>query len=72
MITKEEVTRLLFEIIEENEKIPYTQAGYNFLIDELTKKLAPVKYNIDIQPIEEMSVTDRAERKLPNITVSIV
>lgn len=70
MYTEDELTAAMYKVLDENEKIPYTQEGLDFLLSEVEKLLPKRKVVVSIQPIEEMSVQDRAERKLPKITVT--
>jgi len=42
------------------------------LLELVQKEFGPEKsYTIEIQPVEEMSVADRAERKSPKVIVSV-
>lgn len=69
MYTEEELNEAMFKVIEQN-KVPYTQEGLDFLLEE-TKKLLPKReLVISIQSIEELSSGDRFARKLPAITVT--
>lgn len=71
MITEEDIHKAIFKAVNEN-KIPYTEDGLNTLLDLVQKEFGPERsYEIKVGPIEEMSAIDRAERKLPKITVSI-
>lgn len=70
MITEQDIQKAVFKIVSEN-KIPYTAEGLEFLNKELDKELNQVKYEIHIQPLEEMSAYDRAARRAPKVTVSI-
>lgn len=70
MYTEDELSAALFQILKEHEKIPYTQDGLDFLLSEVEKLLPKREVVIQIESIEEMSVQDRAERKLPKITVT--
>jgi hypothetical protein len=71
MITEEYVNKLLIEILQENDKIPLTARGYEFLVDELKKKLPVLEYEILVQPIEELTLQERKDRQIPKITVKI-
>lgn len=72
MYTEQELTDALLKVVEQN-KIPYTQDGLEFLLEE-TIKILPKREVVlqieSIESIEDMSVQDRAERKLPKITVT--
>lgn len=70
MYTKDELTAALFQVLKEHEKIPYTQDGLDFLLSEAEKLIPKREVVIQIESIEEMSVQDRAERKLPKIIVT--
>lgn len=70
MITEEELTAAMYKVLDEHEKIPYTQDGLDFLLTEVEKLIPKREVVITIQPIEELSTQDRAERKLPKITVT--
>ena len=70
MYTEDELSAALFQVLKEHEKIPYTQDGLDFLLSEVEKLLPKREVVIQIESIEEMSVQDRAERKLPKITVT--
>ena len=67
------LNKLLFEILSENEKIPYTEEGFKFLESEIIKKLDifPLSYNVDIQDISEISCEDRSQRNMPRITLTV-
>lgn len=67
------LNKVLFEILSENEKIPYTEEGLEFIQSEILKKLeiTPLEYEIEIQDISELSAEDRSERKLPNIQLIV-
>lgn len=68
MYTEEEINEAMFKVIEQN-KVPYTQDGLDFLLEE-TKKFLPKREMVfAIESLEDMSVQDRAERKLPKISV---
>ena len=70
MYTQDELNVALFKVLKEHEKIPYTQDGLDFLLSEVEKVIPKREVVFSIQPIEEMSAQDRAERKPPKITVS--
>lgn len=70
MYTEDELNAALFQVLKEHEKIPYTQDGLDFLLSEVEKLIPKREVVFSIQAIEEMSIQDRAERKLPKITVS--
>lgn len=70
MNTEEEVNNVLFEIIKEN-KIPYTQEGIENLLKLTYEKLGPVSYEINIQPLTEISAEDIAHRRLPKIEIIV-
>lgn len=71
MYTEDQLNDAMLKVLEKHEKIPYTEDGLEFLLTEtvklLPRQLQPV---FTIQTIEEMSVQDRAERKLPKIMVT--
>lgn len=70
MYTEDELNSALHKVLNEHEKIPYTEEGLKFLLDEV-EKIIPKKETIfSIQSIDDLSVQDRAERKLPKITVT--
>lgn len=70
MYTEDELNAALFQVLKEHEKIAYTQDGLDFLLTEVEKLIPKREVVFSIQPIEDMSVQDRAERKLPKITVT--
>jgi len=70
MYTEEEIESALFQILTGTERIPYDETGLAYVLDELEKKLPTKKIVFKFQPIEEMSVEDRIERKLPKLHVS--
>lgn len=70
MYTEEEITAAMLRVLDEHEKIPYTQDGLDFLLNEVEKLIPKREVVFSIQPIEEISAQDRAERKLPKITVT--
>lgn len=69
MYTEQELNDAVFKVVEQN-KIPYTQDGLEFLLEETIKILPKREVVLQIESIEDMSVQDRAERKLPKITVT--
>ncbi len=70
MITEEDLNAALRQVLKEHEKIPYTQDGLDFLLSEVEKLIPKREVVFSIQPIEEISAEDRAERKLPKITAT--
>lgn len=69
MYTEDELNAAMFKVIEQN-KVPYTQEGLDFLLEE-TKKLLPKREVVfTIEALEDLSVQNREERKAPKITVS--
>jgi hypothetical protein len=69
MYTEDELNAAMFKVIEQN-KVPYTQEGLDFLLEE-TKKLLPKREVVfTIESLEDLSVQNREERKAPKITVS--
>lgn len=70
MYTEEELTNAILKVLDDHEKIPYTQDGLDFLLSEVEKLIPKREVVFSIQPIEGMSAQDRAERKLPKITVT--
>lgn len=74
MVHEEQLlNKVLFEILSENEKIPYTEEGLKFLESEIIKKLDifPISYSVDIQDISEISFEDRSQRNMPRITLTL-
>lgn len=70
MYTEDELNAVLFQVLKDHEKIPYTQNGLDLLLTEVEKIIPKREVVFSIQPIEEMSAQDRAERKSPKITVT--
>lgn len=70
MVAEEDLNSALRQVLNENEKIPYTQDGLDFLLSEVEKLIPKRELVITIQPLEEISAEDRAERKLPKITAT--
>ena len=70
MYTEEEIESALFQILTARARIRYDESGLAYILDELEKKLPAKKIVFSFQPIEEMSVQDRIERKLPKLHVS--
>jgi hypothetical protein len=68
MYTEQELNEAMFKVVEQN-KVPYTQDGLDFLLEETIKLLPECGVTFQIESIEEMSVQDRAEGKLPKISV---
>lgn len=68
-ISVEDVEKAFRKVLEDHEKIPYTLEGLDTLLTEVNKLLPKRDFIIDIQPIEDLSAQDRAERKLPEITI---
>lgn len=69
MYTEQELNEAVFKVVERN-KVPYTQEGLDFLLEETIKLLPKREIAFQIESIEEMSAQDREERKLPKITVT--
>ena len=70
MYTEDELNAAMFQVLKEYEKIPYTQDGLDLLLTEVEKLIPKREVVFSIQSLEEISVEDRAERKLPKITVT--
>ena len=70
MYDEDELNSALRQVLNQNEKIPYTQDGLDFLLTEVEKLIPKREVVFSIQPLEEISVEDRAERKLPKITIT--
>lgn len=69
MNTEQYVHSVIAKVLKDNEKVVWTQRGLDFLLTEVYKILPTSKFIISSQSLEEMSAQDRAERKLPTITV---
>jgi hypothetical protein len=69
MYTEQEINDVVFKIVEQN-KIPYTQDGLDFLLDEVEKALPKKEIVFSIESLDELSYEDRLSRKTPKITVS--
>lgn len=70
MISDEEIESALYGILTGSKLIGYDKAGLKYIVDELGKIYPPNKVVFSFQNIEEMSVQDRIERKLPKIYVN--
>jgi hypothetical protein len=69
MYTEDELNVAMLKVIEQN-KVPYTQEGLNFLLEEAKKLLPKREVVFTIESLEDLSVQNREERKAPKITVS--
>jgi hypothetical protein len=69
MYTEQELNEAIFKVVEQN-KVPYTQDGIDFLLEETIKLLPKREVSFQIESIEELSVQDRLEGKLPKITMT--
>lgn len=70
MYTDDEIQSALFQILTSQDRIRYDDSGLAYILDELKKKLPPKKIVFSFEPIEDMSVQDRIERKLPKLHVT--
>jgi len=68
MNPEEYLSSVLLEIIKEN-KIPLTERGLAFLQKEVTNRLIDKGYEINIQPVSELSGEDRRQRATPRIEI---
>lgn len=70
MYTEDEVKRAVLQVLSDPVRIPYTEDGINYLLKEVKKLLPDPKAIITCQSIEDMSASDRLERKIPEFTVT--
>ena len=68
MDLEEQINRAIFKAVSEN-KIPYTQEGIDFLLEEANQHVKSVEYEIKIHPLDELSVEDRTLRRLPTMEI---
>lgn len=69
MYTKENIEEELYKILSSGPRIPYSQVGLSYILDELEKVFPVDEVVFNFQDIEEMTKQDRIERKLPELFV---
>ena len=70
MVTEEYINEIIFKVVQDN-KIPYTEDGMNWLIDKVVELIPESGYQLKIQPLSEISEQDRQMRKAAKIEIIV-